>query len=272
MNCAAIPFHLIEDELFGHVRGAFTDARQNKPGMFDQAHRGTLFLDEVGDMDLAVQARLLRVLEDGRVRRIGDTVDRAVDVRIITATHRDLEAMVRSGTFREDLYFRLAGMPIIVPPLRARGGDIPMLFAAFLQDFCQRNNRVPLTVDGDVFECLRAYDWPGNVRELRNLAERLSVFGAAPITIDQLPSSIAAAIPDRTRETGMLRLEAGAEILPLRLFKTHSEKEYIESVLQRTNWNVTRAAELLDVQRTHLHQRMVALGIQRPASLSVSST
>jgi DNA-binding NtrC family response regulator len=262
MNCAAIPNHLIEDELFGHVRGAFTDARQNKAGVFDQAHRGTLFLDEVGDMDLAVQARLLRVLEDGHVRRIGDTVDRAVDVRIITATHRDLEAMIQQGAFREDLYFRLAGVPIAVPPLRARRADIAMLFTAFLEDFCRRNNRAPLTVDADVFERLRAYDWPGNVRELRNLAERLSVFGTAPLTVDQLPSSIA--IPEESSETGVIRVAAGAEILPLRSFKTQCEKEYIESVLQRTNWNVTRAAELLDVQRTHLHQRMVTLGIERP--------
>ncbi|HEX6178827.1 MAG TPA: sigma-54 dependent transcriptional regulator, partial [Thermoanaerobaculia bacterium] len=265
MNCAAIPQNLIEDELFGHVRGAFTDARQNKAGVFDQAHRGTLFLDEVGDMDLAVQARLLRVLEDGCVRRIGDTSDRAVDVRIITATHRDLEEMVQRGAFREDLYFRLAATPVVVPPLRARRSDIAMLFTTFLQDFCRRNRREPLAVDAAVFERLRAYDWPGNVRELRNLAERMSVFGIAPLTIDQLPSSISAAIP-QTRETGLLRLSG--EIVPLRDFKSQCEKEYIESVLQRTNWNVTRAAELLDVQRTHLHQKIAALGIERPESVS----
>jgi two-component system, NtrC family, nitrogen regulation response regulator NtrX len=272
MNCAAIPHHLIEDELFGHVRGAFTDARQNKAGVFDQAHRGTLFLDEVGDMDLAVQSRLLRVLEDGLVRRIGDSADRAVDVRIITATHRDLEAMVAEGAFREDLYFRLAGTPIVVPPLRARRDDIAVLFTAFLQDFCRRNNRAPLTVDGDVFDRLRAYDWPGNVRELRNLAERMSIFGTAPLTVEQLPSSIAAAMPEKTGETGMIRLPAGADVVPLRSFKTQCEKEYIESVLQRTNWNVTRAAELLAVHRTHLHQKIVSLGIERPAMAPSTST
>ena len=272
MNCAAIPPHLIEDELFGHVRGAFTDARQNKAGVFDQAHRGTLFLDEIGDMDLAVQARLLRVLEDGRVRRIGDTADRAVDVRIVTATHRDLEAMVAIGSFREDLYFRLAAMPIVVPPLRTRRDDVDVLFAAFFQDFCRRNNRAAIHVESEVFARLRAYDWPGNVRELRNLAERLSVFGTDPLTIDQLPTAIATATkPSDKRETGIIRVDASAGILPLRLFKMQCEKEYIESVLLRTNWNVSRAAELLDLQRTHLHQKMVSLGIERPQSLTARS-
>jgi two-component system nitrogen regulation response regulator NtrX len=267
MNCAAIPQHLIEDELFGHVRGAFTDARQNKAGVFDQAHRGTLFLDEIGDMDLAVQARLLRVLEDGRVRRIGDTADRAVDVRILTATHRDLEEMVRRGQFREDLYFRLAGVPIVVPPLRARRGDVALLFTAFLEHFCRRNDRAPLGVESEVMERLRSYAWPGNVRELRNLAERLSVFGTDPLTLGQLPSAIAASVADESSETGILRIEPGAAVQPLRAIKSQCEKEYIESVLQRTNWNVSRAAELLDVQRTHLHQKMTALGIERPHAL-----
>jgi two-component system nitrogen regulation response regulator NtrX len=264
MNCAAIPQHLIEDELFGHVRGAFTDARQNKAGVFDQAHRGTLFLDEVGDMDLAVQARLLRVLEDGRVRRIGDTADRAVDVRIVTATHKNLEELVAGGAFREDLYFRLATVPIVVPPLRARRGDVAVLFTAFLEQFCRRNDRAPLGVDAAVLERLRSYGWPGNVRELRNLAERLSVFGTDPITVDQLPLAIATAVDDGSSETGILRVEPGAPVLPLRAIRMQCEKEYIESVLRRTDWNVSRAAELLDLQRTHLHQKMTALGIERP--------
>ncbi|HEX6161598.1 MAG TPA: sigma-54 dependent transcriptional regulator [Thermoanaerobaculia bacterium] len=263
INCAAIPQHLIEDELFGHARGAFTDAKTAKPGLFEQAHGGTLFLDEIGDMDLALQARLLRVLEDGRVRRIGDTADRAVDVRVIAATHRNLEALAASGAFREDLWFRLAAVPIDVPPLRARRDDVPLLFTAFLEQFCRRNGRAPMSVDADVFERLRGYAWPGNVRELRNVAERLSVFGADPITLEQLPTTILNARDDHP-ETGFVRLAERAEIVPLRLFKAHCEKEYIESVLQRTNWNVSRAAELLDIHRTYLHQKMVSLGIARP--------
>jgi two-component system nitrogen regulation response regulator NtrX len=256
INCAAIPQHLIEDELFGHARGAFTDAKTPKPGLFEQAHSGTLFLDEIGDMDLALQARLLRVLEDGRVRRIGETVDREVDVRVLAATHRDLEALAASGAFREDLWFRLAAVPLDVPPLRDRRDDVPLLFTVFLSQFCRRNGRVPMSVDADVFERLRTYAWPGNVRELRNVAERLSVFGTDPITLEQLPPTLANA--------GFVRLAERAEIVPLRLFKSHCEKEYIESVLQRTNWNVSRAAELLDIHRTYLHQKMVSLGIERP--------
>jgi two-component system nitrogen regulation response regulator NtrX len=261
LNCAAIPQHLIENELFGHVRGAFTDARTPKRGLFEEADGGTLFLDEIGDMDLALQSRLLRVLEDGRVRRIGETSDHKVSVRVIAATHRDLQEMVKASHFREDLFFRLSAVPIDVPPLRDRRKDIPMLFTAFLQHACTRNQRMPLTVDAAAAEAMCAYDWPGNVRELHNVAERLSVFGTDPITIDQLPSDVV------TRRSslgsGMIRFSQGGDILPLREFKQQFEKEYIEAVLRRTNWNVSRAAQLLDLQRTHLHQKIAALGIVR---------
>jgi len=271
VNCAAIPQHLIEDELFGHARGAFTDAKTAKPGLFEQAHGGTLLLDEIGDMDLALQARLLRVIEDGRVRRIGETSDRAFDVRVIAATHRDLHALVRAGAFRDDLYFRLATVPIDVPPLRERKDDVPLLFSAFLEQFCRRNGRMALSVDPEVFATLRAYRWPGNVRELRNVAEQLSVFATDPITLDQLPSAIVADDEQGSEEIGVLRLTDRARLLPLHVFKAQCEKEYVEMVLQRTNWNVSRAAELLAIQRTHLHQKMTALGIRRPEKATVSS-
>ncbi len=253
LNCAAIPSHLIEDELFGHARGAFTDAKTAKRGLFEEADGGTLFLDEIGDMEPALQSRLLRVLEDGRVRRVGETTDRAVNVRVLAATHRDLEMLAREGQFREDLFFRLATVPVDVPPLRDRRADIPLLFTTFLQQFCTRNQRVPLSVDGPVFDALRAYDWPGNVRELRNVAERMSVFGIDPITLEQVPSL-----------SGAVRIAAdSAPLIPLREFRAQCEKEYIEAALRRTNWNVTRAAELLDIQRTYLHEKMTALGIVR---------
>jgi len=261
LNCAAIPSPLIEDELFGHARGAFTDAKTPKRGLFEEADGGTLFLDEIGDMEPALQARLLRVLEDGRVRRLGETADRKVDVRVIAATHRDIASLSKEGRFREDLYFRLAGVPIDVPPLRERREDVPLLFSAFLQQFCARSQRNALSIDTGVYGVLAAYDWPGNVRELRNLAERMSVFGTDPITVEQLPSSL------RNRgaaESGIVRLAEGAEVTPLREFKTQCEKEYIESVLRRTHWNVSRAAQLLDLQRTYLHEKIVALGIVRP--------
>ena len=261
LNCAAIPAHLIEAELFGHARGAFTDAKNAKRGLFEEADRGTLFLDEIGDMELPLQGRLLRVLEDGRVRRIGETSDRAVNVRVIAATNRDLEALVRAGSFREDLYFRIATVPIDVPPLRERGDDIALLFTMFLRQFCARNQRVPIGVDGEALAALRRYAWPGNVRELRNLAERLSLFGTDPITIDQLPSSLLA--PDGRGESGVIQVAETMPIMPLRDFKAQCEKEYIEAVLRRTNGNVTRAAELLGMQRTHLHQKIAAYGIVR---------
>ena len=262
LNCAAIPAHLIEDELFGHARGAFTDAKTAKRGLFEEADGGTLFLDEIGDMEPALQSRLLRVLEDGRVRRIGETADRAVNVRVLAATHRDLEALAREGRFREDLFFRLATVPVDVPALRERREDVPLLFATFLQQFCARNQRISLSVDSEVYALLSAYDWPGNVRELKNVAERLSVFGTDPITVDQLPTSILTR--GGSAESGIVRIGEAAPVMPLRAFKAQCEKEYIEAVLRRTNWNVTRAAELLDLQRTHLHEKMTSLGIVRP--------
>jgi two-component system nitrogen regulation response regulator NtrX len=261
LNCAAIPSNLIEDELFGHARGAFTDAKTAKRGLFEEADGGTLFLDEIGDMEPSLQARLLRVLEDGRVRRIGETRDRQVNVRVIAATHRDLESHFAGGRFREDLFFRIASVCIHVPPLRDRRGDVSLLFATFLLQFCARGQRKPLSVDTTVHEALAAYDWPGNVRELRNVAEHLSVFGTDPITVDQLPSSV---MNRGTSESGIVRVAETAPVMSLRDFKAQSEKEYIESVLRRTQWNVSRAAELLDLQRTYLHEKMTALGIIRP--------
>jgi two-component system, NtrC family, nitrogen regulation response regulator NtrX len=262
LNCAAIPAHLIEAELFGYARGAFTDAKVARRGLFEEADGGTLFLDEIGDMDAAVQSRLLRVLEDGRVRRIGENSDRAVNVRVIAATHRNLEERSAEGGFREDLFYRIATVPLDVPSLRERAEDVSLLFTSFLRHFCETNQRVPLSVTSDLYAALGRYRWPGNVRELRNLAERLSVFGTDPLTIDQLPSSIAVATSGV--ESGLLKLTHAPSVLPLRTFKTQCEKEYIELVLRRTDWNVTRAAEQLEIQRTYLHEKMTALGIRKP--------
>ena len=261
INCAAIPSNLIEDELFGHARGAFTDAKTAKRGLFEEADGGTLFLDEIGDMDPSLQARLLRVLEDGRVRRIGETTDRVVNVRVIAATHRNLEALLGDGRFREDLFFRLAGVPVEVPSLRRRREDVPLLLATFLQQFCARSQRKPLSIGPAALTALVAYDWPGNVRELRNVAEQLSVFGTDPITVDQLPSPV---MGHGTSESGIVRIAETTAVMALRDFKTQCEKEYIESVLRRTQWNVSRAAQLLGIQRTYLHEKMTALGIVRP--------
>jgi two-component system nitrogen regulation response regulator NtrX len=265
INCAAIPGHLVEDELFGHAKGAFTDAKSAKPGLFEEADGGTLFLDEIGDMDFALQSRLLRVLEDGRVRRIGETRDRQVDVRVLTATHRDLEEDVEAGRFRQDLFFRLAHLPIEVPPLRERKEDIPLLFAHFIERFTAQHRVRRRRVDPEVYLVLDRYPWPGNIRELRNLCERLVVFGADPITPDQLPSVFFRELMVRASpETGLVRLDEGWKPLSLRDFKNQCEREYIEAVLQRTSWNFTAAAKLLDIQRTYLHQKVAALGLERP--------
>jgi two-component system nitrogen regulation response regulator NtrX len=264
LNCAAIPAHLIESELFGHARGAFTDAKVAKRGLFEEADGGTLFLDEIGDMDAAVQSRLLRVLEDGRVRRIGENDDRAVNVRVLAATHRDLQELSGDGRFREDLFFRIATVPIDVPALRERADDIAVLFTTFFRHFCERNGRVVLSVEPAVYGALAKYEWPGNVRELRNLAERLSVFATDPLTVEQLPSAIVS--PGARAESGLVHVNAIGAVMPLREFKTQCEKEYIEAVLRRTNWNVTKAAELLDLQRTYLHEKIAALGIRRSGS------
>jgi two-component system, NtrC family, nitrogen regulation response regulator NtrX len=266
INCAAIAPNLVEDELFGHAKGAFTDAKTAKPGLFEEAHGGTLFLDEIGDMDVALQARLLRVLEDGRVRRIGETRDRLVDTRVVAATHRDLEGEVKDGRFRQDLYFRLAHLPVEVPPLRARGGDIALLFNHFLERFTVRHRLRRKRVDDGVLPLLERYPWPGNVRELRNLCERLVIFGVDPITADQLPSAFFQEAP--APETGFLRLHETQRVLPWRDFKAESEREYLESVLRRTGWNFAAAARLLDIQRTYLHQKVAALGIERPVAPS----
>jgi DNA-binding NtrC family response regulator len=263
LNCAAIPVHLIESELFGHVRGAFTDAKVTKPGLFEEADGGTMFLDEIGDMDLTLQARLLRVLEDGTVRRIGETHDRKVDVRLISATHRALEQMIVAREFREDLFFRISNVPIEVPPLRQRRGDVALLFTHFLAEFCARNRRPSMKVSAEALEQIERYRWPGNVRELRNLAERLAVFGSDPITIEQLPSSL---FSNEAAPGEIVRLPPTGPIVPLRTFKNESERDYIESVLQRTNWNFSEAARQLEIQRTYLHQKATTLGIRKPGS------
>ncbi len=274
INCAAIPTQLIESELFGHAKGAFTDARAAKAGLFEEADGGTLFLDEIGDMDMLLQARLLRVLEDGLVRRVGESRDRSVDVRVIAATHCDLEGSVRSGAFREDLYFRLAHLPISVPALRDRGRDIRRLFDHFLARFTQRHRARVRRVDEDVYTYLTRYPWPGNVRELRALCERLVVFGTDPLTVEQLPSSFFAngdGTEGRNGETGLVHLSDAMPNLTLRAFKAQCEKEFIERMLHRTDWNVTAAARLLDIRRTYLHQKMANLGIRRPSPSALTA-
>ena len=262
INCAALPVHLVEDEIFGHVRGAFTDARSPKAGLFEEADGGILFLDEIGDMDLSLQAKLLRVLEDGRVRRLGETADRTVDVRILAATHRNLEEMVGNREFREDRYFRMSAVPIEVPPLREHSEDVPLLFFHFMESFGAQHRVRHKAVDSEVVAHLTRYPWPGNVRELKNVCERLVIFGVDPITLDQLPSTLFA--DSRRGESGIVPLAQMESTRPLKEFRALCEKEYIENTLRKTNWNFSAAAKLLAIQRTYLHQKVTSLGIERP--------
>jgi len=266
LNCAAIPSGLVESELFGHARGAFTDARTTRVGLFEEADGGTLFLDEIGDMEPAVQARLLRVLEDGSVRRIGESQERRVDVRVLAATHRDLDTACAEGRFRKDLFFRLSHVPLVVPPLRERAEDVPVLFRHFLAVASAQHRLRPKRADDAVYPPLAAYAWPGNVRELRNVCERLVVLGTDPLTPDQLPTDVFR--QGSVDEGGWLRPArlgaAVAHVAAFKDFKTECEREYIEAVLQRCGWNVAAAARALGLQRTYLHAKVVALGIARP--------
>jgi len=268
VNCAAISPSLVEDELFGHVRGAFTDARASKPGLFEEAHGGTLLLDEIGDMDAGLQSRLLRVLEDGKVRRLGDTRDVAVDVRVIAATHRDLDVAARENVFRQDLYFRLAHLQLDVPPLRERPGDVALLAVRFVQAACRQHRLRVKSLDPDALARLERHPWPGNVRELKHVCERGVVFGGDPIT----PADLGLRADGNPVPTGgpILRLEA-VPPLGLKELRTACEREYVLHVLEREGWNLAAAARALGLQRTYLHAKLAALGITRPRQSSDSS-
>jgi two-component system nitrogen regulation response regulator NtrX len=251
VNCAAIPTELVESELFGYEKGAFTGAVARRRGKFELADGGTLFLDEVGDLHLASQAKLLRVLQEGEFERIGGEQPVRVEVRVISATNRDLQTMVSQDRFREDLYYRLSVVPIRMPPLRERRDDIPLLAVYFLDEFCTRNNFKRKTIDEDAMSMLQRYAWPGNARELKNAVERMAILSAA----GQISS---AAVP--------LEIRNSAEADPrsnLQQARESAERESILKALEQTNWNVAAAARVLAVERTSLHKRIRALGIQR---------
>ena len=251
VNCAAIPTELIESELFGHEKGAFTGAAALRRGKFEQADGGTIFLDEVGDLHEASQAKLLRILQDGELQRVGGEQSIHVNVRVISATNRALDELVASGKFREDLYYRLRVVPIRLPALRERRQDIGDLVAYFLAEFCARNNFRPREIDPDVVPVLERYAWPGNVRELRNVVERMGILTRGDrITSESIPLEVRR--PDAPRPTAGLQ-----EI------RDAAERERIRQALDQTDWNVSGAARLLGTERTSLHKRLRALGLKR---------
>ncbi len=262
VNCAAIPAELIESELFGHEKGAFTHAIKQHVGRFEEAHGGTLFLDEVGDMPLAAQAKVLRVIEEGKIRRVGGEKDIPVNVRLIAATNKDLPAEIEAGRFREDLYHRLSVVVIPMPPLRERVEDIPILAQAFLEEILLEYKLPPKIFTPAALEVLKRLPWPGNVRELRNAVERLVIFSGNEITAEDVRSFVVPGSPSREKsntEAPSLPLEGKS----LEAFLDEMEREYLLYHLRQHGFNVSKTAEALGMQRPNLHARMKRLGIRR---------
>jgi DNA-binding NtrC family response regulator len=266
VNCAAIPPELIESELFGHERGAFTGAAARKKGLFELADGGTIFLDEIGDMSLSAQAKVLRVLQSGELSRVGSETSLKVDVRVLAATNRDLQTAVAAGQFREDLYFRLAVVPLRAPPLRDRALDIPLLCKSFVTQIARENGLHAKDIAPEAVEILTGYTWPGNVRELRNVIERLVILSDEKIGVEDLPEEIVAEVSRRSRpvqSVGNFDLPAEARNLPLREVRDLVERQYVRAKLDENDWNISRTAQVLGLERTNLHKKMRTLGIAR---------
>ncbi len=251
MNCAAIPTELLESEMFGHEKGAFTGAAAARRGKFELADGGTLFLDEVGDLHETAQAKLLRVLQEGEFHRVGGEQPIRVSVRVIAATNRDLWSLVESHKFREDLYYRLCVVPIRVPPLRERPEDVRPLADYFLEEFCRRNSFRRKCLDEEAYGILEAFGWPGNARELRNVIERMAILTPEDVLgADSIPLELR--IPGAAGPRSTIR-EA----------RETAEREHILRALEQSNWNVSSAARALGMERTNLHKRIRALGVTR---------
>jgi two-component system nitrogen regulation response regulator NtrX len=251
LNCAALPRDLVESELFGHEKGAFTGAQQRKAGRLERADTGTLFLDEVGDLSLESQAKLLRAIETGEVDRVGGTDSFHVDVRVIAATNKDIDAALEKGEFRQDLYYRLNALPLNVPPLRERRSDVPILARHFLASFCAAEGKPAKQLTPEALEVLEEYRWPGNVRELRNLMERAAILvdGAEVRAEDLAPWLDSSPVSE--------------ESVGLRGEIERREADAIRRALESAGWNVTQAAAGLGIDRTNLHRKMRKYGISR---------
>ena len=257
VNCAAIPQELIESELFGHEKGSFTGASARRIGQFECADHGTLFLDEVGDMSLAAQAKVLRVLEHGRVARVGGTKSIEVDVRVIAATNKPLQEEVEAGNFREDLYYRLNVVPLRVPPLRERREDIDILAERFLIQFTDKMGRQRMYLSKKAAAVLRNHPWPGNVRELKNVMERVALFGRGGEVNEH---EIRTLIDPGARKTQSFVSFSGTH----QEFMEHAEKQFIERKLSEMDWNVTQTARELGMQRSNLYKKIERYELNRP--------
>jgi two-component system nitrogen regulation response regulator NtrX len=256
VNCAAIPEELIESELFGHEKGAFTGANAKKIGKFELADKSTIFLDEIGDMSLKTQAKILRVLQEKQFQRVGGSRTLQVDVRVIAASNKDLEAEIANGTFREDLYYRLNVVPIEVPPLRDRIEDIPLLLDVFLKEAARKNRATPKTISLEALDLLNQYSWPGNVRELKNLVERLVIMVADPeISACHLPKPY----NPGTEPGGAGNIDVLLQIDQLKTAKQLFEKQFIEHKLIENDHNISQTARTIGVERSYLHRRIKKL-------------
>jgi two-component system, NtrC family, nitrogen regulation response regulator NtrX len=254
LNCAAIPAELIESELFGHEKGSFTGAAGRHLGKFEQAEHGTIFLDEIGDMPIAMQAKLLRVLEEGEVERIGGDKSIRVDVRVLVATHRSLETLVREGKFRQDLFHRVYVFPLVLPPLRERREDIPSLIEHFARQVCTQNNWKPIPFTPEAIQALQAHPWPGNVRELRNVVERLLLL-ATDNQVDL--DTVRSALPLTIDTPHGLLTNSG----PLAERVQNFEREVLLAELKRHSYHITNTAKALGLERSHLYKKAEQLGV-----------
>jgi two-component system nitrogen regulation response regulator NtrX len=259
VNCAAIPEELIESELFGHEKGAFTGANQKKRGRFDLAHNSSLFLDEIGDMSLKTQAKILRILQEQKFERVGGTRTITVEVRVIAATNKNLEEEIEKGAFRKDLYYRLNVIPIHVPPLRERKEDIPLLVQDFLEEFSRENNTEVKEISPRALENLARHDWPGNVRELKNMIERLVIMTPGACIEDVSRMLPSAAAPAAGPALHLQPDAAGASTF--KEARADFEREFIKAKLAEYGGNVTQTAEAIGLDRTSLHKKMKALGL-----------
>ncbi|MCE3006993.1 MAG: sigma-54 dependent transcriptional regulator [Bacteroidetes bacterium] len=267
VNCAAIPGELIESELFGHEKGAFTSAIKQRLGKFEQAHGGTLFLDEIGDMSLQAQAKVLRALQENRITRVGGDKDITVDVRVIAATNKDLRDEIAKGNFREDLYHRLSVIVVKVPTLSERKEDIPLLAESFLADIAHDYGVAARSITPDAIKALQQLDWTGNIRELRNVLERLTIFCDRQITAEAV-AQYAAPGQQSLQDRKTASSPEGPDFDSFEKFqdfKDEMEKAFILHKLAKNQWNVTKAAEEMDIQRSHLYNKIEKFGLKREA-------
>ena len=256
VNCAAIPNELIESELFGHEKGSFTGAVQQRIGKFELANKGTLFLDEVGDMSPQAQAKVLRAIEDGKIERVGGAKKIEVDVRIISATNKNLKDEITAGNFREDLYHRLNVIPLNIPPLKERIEDIPILIESFSNDITTRHKKPPVIFEEDAMKFLQGLPWSGNVRELRNAIERIVILvdkrNIIRKDIEFLFAGSQSSIGDIIEDSNSFQE-----------FKEKAEKAFIIKQLKANDWNISKTAEILDIQRSHLYNKMKKYEIEK---------